>query len=285
MSRMRIPLQPAELVELEGRDAVAFAHAQFTTDVRALRVHGWQWSALLDAQGRALAFFLLARLADERLLSWLPIGDAHTFRDALARFVFRSRVTITVREDAWLHRDDDATPPAPWTTREHEGGIAVALTGASTRVAWIGPAVDATSGDTDTLVAWRRADIDDRLPLLPASLAGKFVPQALELQRIGEIRFDQGCYPGQEIAARLHFRGGNKRSLRRLRIRGTKAASGESLLDRDGTQVGTILHAAPDGNDSLALAVVADAAIGTLAVTGSGAPATWADDAGAATGS
>src|SRR5690606_41172554 len=71
--------------------------------------------------------------SSDLLLSWLPIGDAHTFRDALARFVFRSRVTITVREDAWLHRDDDATPPAPWTTREHEGGIAVEIGRASCR--------------------------------------------------------------------------------------------------------------------------------------------------------
>ena len=255
---MLIPLCPAHLLVLDGTDAVAFAHAQFTSDVRALAVGEWQWSAWLDAQGRARTVFALLRPQVERLVAWQPLGDAPAMRDALQRFVFRSAVRIDTVDGWSMHRADAA--PAERTMALHEGGYLLALPGAAPRAAWLGP----RSGEDDpaALACWRREDIAAGLPLLPASLAGEFVPQALALERIDAIRFDKGCYPGQEIAARLHFRGGNKRHLRR--ITAARVAEGAAVVSAaDGSAGGRILYAAPaeSAAGAIALAVLNDAAI------------------------
>lgn len=104
-------------------------------------------------------------------------------------------------------------------------------------------------------------------------MAGRFVPQALELERIGALSFDKGCYPGQEIAARLHFRGGNKRGLRAV-VTGTLAPPpGTTLSDADGQRIGEVLYAVPaQGGQPAAALVVAELA----------APAAADDTAGSA---
>ena len=99
--------------------------------------------------------------------------------------------------------------------------------------------------DTDAAVDWRHHDITARLPWLGPASAGRFVPQALELERIGALSFDKGCYPGQEIVARLHFRGGNKRGLRVVATGAAPPEAGATLLDANGDRLGEVLYAAP----------------------------------------
>ncbi len=91
---MQAPL-PAETLLLEGPDAGAFAHAQFSSKVDGLAVGRWQFSAWLDAKGRVRALFHLARLEPQRYLLLLRGGDAAAMVEALQRFVFRSRVRLT----------------------------------------------------------------------------------------------------------------------------------------------------------------------------------------------
>jgi len=62
------------------------------------------------------------------------------------------------------------------------------------------------------------------------------------------VRFDKGCYPGQEIAARLHFRGGNKREL--VRLRGSTHAIEELLRDTPGALQVLLMHR-DHGNDCI----------------------------------
>jgi folate-binding protein YgfZ len=257
---MTTPLCPAHLLTLDGTDAVAFAHAQFTSDVRTLSIGEWQWSAWLDPQGRARAVFALLRPRAEHLVAWQPLGDAVAMRDALRRFVFRSAVRIEAGEAWALHRATDA-PPAMRALELRHDGYLIALPGTNTRAAWIGP----RSGEDDpgALAAWRREDIAAGLPLLATPLAGEFVPQALDLERIDAIRFDKGCYPGQEVAARLHFRGGNKRRLQRISIAGGDPEPGAAVSTADGVPVGRTLYSAPLGTapGRIAMAVLNDAAI------------------------
>lgn len=260
---MSIPLCPAELLALSGADAVAFAHAQFTNDVNALDVGAWQWNAWLDAQGRARAFFALLRTAPTELLAWLPLGGAAAVREALSRYVLRAAVKLEARTWTLHAATADELTEAPGERRfaALDEDRVLRLPGAPARFARLSPA-SADAFDADALTRWRRDDIAAGLPLLAPELAGEFVPQALDLERLSAIRFDKGCYPGQEIAARLHFRGGNKRRLHPARIEGAAPASGTALHDAQGSDVGRILYAANTIDaTSVALAVVNEAAI------------------------
>lgn len=255
-------LSPAGVLILDGADAVAFAHAQFTSNVNELAVGAWQWSSWLDAQGRARCFFALLRTDATRLLAWLPLGDAAGMRAALARFVFRSKVALEAPSDWALHALPPSDLPGSMAARgfaAYRAGYALALPGPANRIAWLAPSADAAI-DAEALTRWRTQDIAARLPLLTTESSGEFVPQALDLERLDAIRFDKGCYPGQEVAARLHFRGGNKRHLLRLAIDGAAPAPGTPII-ADGTHTaGHVLYSTSlSATASEALAVVADA--------------------------
>lgn len=256
---MTVSLGSADLLVLTGADAASFAHTQFTSDVKTLADHTWQWSAWLDPLGRARHFFLLMRTGPTHLVAWMPLGGAAAMREGLARFVFRSAVKLDTPAGWSLHSatpDDFATPIGARQVASRQDGYGVVLPGPSQRMAWIAPTAD-TQVAAEDLDHWRIDDIAAGIPLLAPELGGEFVPQALDLERLDAIRFDKGCYPGQEIAARLHFRGGNKRQLQRLRVHGQAPAMGATVLDGEGRPVGRVLYAAADfAASSQALAVL-----------------------------
>lgn len=262
-------LSPAALVTLDGVDATAFAHAQFCTDVAGLDQGQWQWSGWLDAQGRARYFFSLLRVSDSRLIAWLPSGDAAQFSQQLAAFVFRSRVKLDAPTGWSLLQGDTSRPPAPdrrWLAVEDGFQLDVGVV--RTRTALLVPGISGTV-DEAASHAWQRADVADGLPLLATPVSGMFVPQALGFERLGALSHDKGCYPGQEIVARLHFRGGNKRHPYRITVDAdTLPLPGDGIGSANSPSSGTILYAAPgDGHGFTALAVMPEALVQAGALT------------------
>jgi folate-binding protein YgfZ len=254
-------LGPAALVRIAGRDAIAFAHAQFTSDVPGLAEGAWQWSAWLDAQGRARAVFLLLRVAADELLAWQPLGETATMTTSLARFVMRAAVRIEAIEATVEAIGANARVPAAGQIAHDDGGWTLMLgDGRGVRLVPGEP----RPADAPALAAWRLSDVDARLPLLPAAMAGECTPQALDLESIDAIRFDKGCYPGQEIAARLHFRGGNKRHLHRMTVHGAAVVGpGDELFDPAGAVTGRVLYVA-DSTPRRVLGVLVDGSPATL---------------------
>jgi len=253
-------LGPAALIRIAGRDALAFAHAQFTSDVRGLAEGAWQWSAWLDAQGRARAVFLLLRVAPDELLAWQPLGDPATLNTSLARFVMRAAVRIEAIDATVEAIDAPHDVLAGRVAHDGAGWTFVLADGRGVRLV---PG-DPRPADTAALVEWRLRDIEARLPLLPEAMAGECTPQALDLESIDAIRFDKGCYPGQEIAARLHYRGGNKRHLHRAAAEGhASPGAGDELFDPAGALAGRILYVAGSSTPRV-LGVLADGSSRTL---------------------
>src|SRR6476659_7643291 len=87
------------ILAVEGVDAARFAHAQFMSDVAALADGHWQWSGWLTPKGRVVALFALLRFDAQTLWLLLPDAGPRELREALQRFVFRSKVVLSVRED------------------------------------------------------------------------------------------------------------------------------------------------------------------------------------------
>jgi folate-binding protein YgfZ len=67
------------------------------------------------------------------------------------------------------------------------------------------------------------------------------LPPALSLEQLPAIAFDKGCYPGQEMVARLHYRGGHKRHLHRAEVP-AHVSAGTAVFDDD-RDVGQLLDA------------------------------------------
>lgn len=248
-------ISPATVLTLDGADASAFAQAQFCSDVAALADGQWQWSGWLDAQGRALYFFALLRLDSERLMAWLPAGDAQAFAAQLGRFVFRTRVSLAAPA-GWALVQPSGMTPAPQSWLAAGDGYALDIGVGESRLVSLQPDTSAPV-DKAAIQSWRLADIKDGLPLLATEASGMFVPQALGFEALGAVSHDKGCYPGQEIVARLHFRGGNKRHLYRVAIEGdVMPVSGEQLRTEQHDRVGTILYATPNPTGGLSALTV-----------------------------
>jgi folate-binding protein YgfZ len=230
---------PAELVSIEGPDAIAFAQAQFSSNLASLADGQWQFSAWLDAQGRVKFLFHLMRLDEHRLRLLLRGGQAEALASQLQRYVFRSKVSLSFASGRPLGTGETM----PSHAFEQQGDALVIGCGAHSL------RVDA-QGDGD----WRLLELRAGWPWLPEPLSGELLPASLGLGELGATALDKGCYPGQEIVARLHYRGGNKRHL--LRVRLSLAVPPGSVLDLQGCPSIPLLDVVPVDAAAEALAVV-----------------------------
>lgn len=257
------------MLELVGSDAVAFANSQFSSNVTQLSQGTWQLSAWLDAQGRARHTFLLLRVDAERLLAWLPRGDAEAMAAQLSRFVFRSKVSISAMKD-WHHLQLSSESPVEHLVQSFGDGWHLQWPGCGSRSAALVPRtaiLDMTDADPAARHAWQRADIESGLPWLDAELDGVCTATSLGLERLAAASTSKGCYPGQEVVARLHFRGGNKRHLWKIRIAGAVAPAPASAITTVDTEAhrGVLLHAQTDGNGACTgLAVLPESIAGAI---------------------
>ena len=101
-----------------------------------------------------------------------------------------------------------------------------------------------------------------------AEQSEEFTPHMLNLDLLGAVSLDKGCYPGQEIVARTHYRGATKRRLARFESSGP-VAPGDAVRDDSGNSVGEVVNAV--GTDLLAVVPVAQAdsalSVGELKLT------------------
>ncbi|MBX3726425.1 MAG: folate-binding protein YgfZ [Xanthomonadales bacterium] len=261
MTHPEIPSHPfalpqGELLSITGPDALAFAQAQLMNDVEALALGGWQWNGWLDAKGRLQALFGLLREDDQRLLAWLPAGGAEALATALARFRFRSKLQLLPDRERTL------------------AGVAGAATGTAGEFPLpddplIGPrhlrllaSGAAPLAGARVVDAWHAADLRLGLPWLrpDGPGTGRFVPQWLGLDTLPALSLRKGCYPGQEIVARMHYLGQSKRGPALLRGAGSVPASGWRALAADDQALGELVDAVDDGEGGwLALAALSGA--------------------------
>ena len=282
---MPIALPPLQLLELSGHDAVAFAHAQFASDVRALAVGHWQWSSWLSPQGRVRALFRLLRTDDDRFLAVTTVSTA-PLRDALSRYVLRSKVQLRSSAATWAWGCFDAAEIPAGTAasidrfaRTREATVIPAPNGAATRWLVFGedsPAPDRPGLHYQTVERWQAADIEGGIVTLTEQQSERYLPAWLGLERLGAVSLGKGCYPGQEIVARMHFRGGNKRWLYRLAFTADALPlPGIALQAADAGIEGELVCAAwTDAPHGLALAVLPMVAAGGE-LTAPGTPATF----------
>jgi len=80
----------------------------------------------------------------------------------------------------------------------------------------------------------------------------QFTPHMLNLDLLGAVSVDKGCYPGQEIVARTHFRGTTKR--RCLRFESAEPVSPGDKVSAGDHDIGEVINAI--GKDLLAVVPV-----------------------------
>jgi tRNA-modifying protein YgfZ len=224
--RTTMPERPAvELVELgvlviRGSDAVRFLQGQLSNDLEGLAAGGSLLAGYHNPQGRAIAIVRLLRTDDE-LLAVMPRELVPAVAARLSRYVLRAKVQL--RDDSARWRVRGITEP----TERAELGMKVS--DAPARWIALAPAASgsATAEDAghppETPSAardeWTRLDIAAGLAQVYPATSELYVAQMLNLDLLGGIAFSKGCYTGQEVIARAHYRGRVKRRMQRWRTR------------------------------------------------------------------
>lgn len=271
-------LTESTCVEVRGADAGRFLHAQLSQSIvpgsaTAAPLAGW-----LDARGRVRALLRVWPLPDRWLLA-TPRDGVDDLLKRLRMFVLRSAVTLRVADDVALAALLDATADrlaARGLLPSAEPGTVIAhgelhwlcvgagywqVLGPSAAVAALDPAV--------TPAAAALAEIRLGLPAITPPLVDRFVAQMLNLDALGATVFDKGCYPGQEVVARVHNLGDVKRRAHRYSAAVAPPAIGAAVTAPGGNAVGEVIRSAPAGEGCELLAVVDHAATdGPLAIAG-----------------
>jgi tRNA-modifying protein YgfZ len=215
---------------VRGADCVRFLQGQVSADVQALTAARSLLAGYHNPQGRTIAVLRLVQRAADELLALLPRELVTPVAARLSKFVLRSKVSISDASEAWQVRGLIAPPgtllPPQWPQEVNgqsalAGGAAVRVPGEPPRWLLVLPADPPLPAWLTQLPEvrrerWRHLDIEAGLPQVVASTSEAFVAQMLNLDVLGGISFEKGCYTGQEVIARAHWRGKVKRRLQRF---------------------------------------------------------------------
>lgn len=259
--------EPLALDELgilgaDGGDAAAFLHSQFTNDLHALADDRAQLSAYCMPKGQTIANFLIWRTGAGQYRIVVPRELAAPLLQRLQMFRLRARIELEDLSDRLaLHGLLPGTeapasidlPSAPLGKTERDACTAIAWPGASQRWLLASPRTSAANAPADGQGSgsgqWRWLDIEDGLPFVQAANRERFVPQHLNLDLLDAVSFDKGCYPGQEVVARMHYRGKIKHRAYRLGSTPAEALKpGDEIFLRhtaDARACGRIIDARP----------------------------------------
>ena len=264
-----LPLIHWGLIRACGGDAIKFLQGQLTNDVALMSDSQVRLAGFCSAKGRLQASFVVWKLADDDVLLACAASVLPAALKRLSMFVMRAQCKLSdASSDLGLHGlvGDSARPligDAPvWTQRAIDGGTLVRLPDVDGVVRCMVAIAGAPAGPVLAADTWRALEVRSGIPLIEAATAEQFVPQMLNYEIVGGVDFKKGCYPGQEVVARSHYRGTIKRRMFLFECAAPLAAGEEVFHSADaGQPAGVVVNAAPWAKGSVALVEVKLAAL------------------------
>ncbi|MEQ4618865.1 MAG: folate-binding protein [Corticimicrobacter sp.] len=240
------------VIRAQGEDAFSFLHGQMTQDISGLTAGQARLAGYCSPKGRMLASMLVWRhegANGPEVVMLLSRSIAAAIHKRLSMFVLRAKVRLLIEDNApvlgcslaaadsavcseGLPDTTTAMPDHAWALQQVDGLTLIGMPAGSAGVGrWL--VIDAAAQDAETLPAtlqsalssqaegpalaatqdWLAEDIRAGLPWIVAATQDMFIPQSLDFELIGGVNFRKGCYPGQEVVARSHYRTTVKRRM------------------------------------------------------------------------
>ena len=264
------------LLEISGSDAFEFIHGQITADLNLAGTHGWLFSAWCLPNGRVISTFIIY-VNNGSLHMIVPSMLKDKIMKRLSMFILQSRVSVKdVSEDyALIGLSDTDIKKILQHASTTEGNkiqsekiTGLKLWGHTPRYLLISKmeyVEDLMNHITETSTPGERADwslldIEAGMPWIINATSEAFLPQMLNLDQMHGLSYLKGCYPGQEVIARLHYRG----QLKKMMYLGTGKAditpgAGDSLITKSsGNVVADVIDAELYSSGGFRLLAVAE---------------------------
>ena len=272
------------LISVTGADAVTFLQGQLTNDIRQVTETQSQFSAWCTAKGRALATFFVTQRQGVYYLSVSRDLLEPTLK-RLRMYVLRSKVVLEDASTSLVHfgyaaPDGDEhlkailgkAPENAYDTVQVNNLTIMRQPAPIPRFKILGELEEArklwqrlnVNAACVGRSSWEYFNIRSGVPMVTLASTEAWVPQMINLHLINGVSFTKGCFPGQEVVARLKYLGKSKRQMYRIGIPhciNVPAVGTDFASDTD-PAAGTILNAArnPDGYvEALAVMKIAEA--------------------------
>lgn len=269
------PLAPYGVLEAHGPDSAKFLQGQITCDVREIGPTRSIPGAYCTQKGRMLSSFQLLQRDDDRLWLRMRADLIENTARTLGKYSVFSKVKLAPRTDivgfgvhgpgaaALLSQLCGAVPDGPNATlatgdtlllQRADDWLECWLPAATAADFWQRAAVQASPVGTEY---WRWLVLRSGFGEISAATAELFIPQMLNYHLNGAVNFKKGCYTGQEIVARTHYRGQVKRHVQLASCAAKSAPEpGADVLGASGNTVGNVVDSALAGDGYCELLVV-----------------------------
>ena len=278
-------LEHESLLHLQGPDARTFLQGQVTCDIRRLSASAALAGSYCTVQGRVVCDFLLCELSPEHLVLRMRRDIRAASAALFARYIVFSRAKLEAERDDWrvvacwgaeaarqLQALFGVVPNGKYSACNGEGFALVQVDEAGEQFECYlqqGVAAEPLARieaelQAATEPAWQALQVAAGIARIEAGTSGEFIPQMLNYDVTGHISFNKGCYTGQEVVARMHYRGKPKRRLYQAMIESTSLPAaqapqaGAALYTGGSTQpAGNVVNCVLTGDGELALLVTA----------------------------
>lgn len=265
-------LDDEALLHIVGPDTLTFLQGQTTCDTRPADAGQAVPGAYCTPKGRVVCDFLLCQIAENHFALRLRREILDSSAAVFGKYIVFSKAELVTDNQSWqafgcwgedaataLHSTLSITPDQSGNGKRysscHGEGFALVQTDAEGRQfeCYINTdshpelaeklAATMSPGDANS---WKAQQIEQGLGRIEAATVEAFIPQMLNYDLTGFVSFDKGCYTGQEVVARMHYRGKPKRRLYRATLNeGHPLPAGAPLFNTGSQQsVGTVVNSA-----------------------------------------
>lgn len=212
-----------EVISISGDEKYEFLQGLVTNDVNKAKKGKLVYALFLTPQGRFLYdMFVFER--DDKLFCDVQKSRKKELLAKLKMYKMRKAIDIVEERVQVYHsvKEGDYADP-----RSKKLGFRTYST-------------EKLSEDAD-LVEYHALRIKCKVPDADLDLTYlKSLPMDYELQKLGAIDFEKGCYVGQEVTARMNYRGKLRKTLKSFELLGSAPAKMEEI-ELEGKKIGTIL--------------------------------------------
>jgi hypothetical protein len=268
------------VLQVSGPDAIKFLQGQTTCDLEQLQGDAAMAGAYCTPQGRMVCDFRIFASAEENYLLQMHGSICDPSMGVFGKYIVFSKAEIANVSSDWQHfavwgesaagdlGAGDAAINQLWIENDC---LWLRTEGEQPRFEVCVPATQA-SAFTEKLAGrfqardesdWQLQEINAGIGHVEAETIESFLPQMLNYQLTDRVSFTKGCYTGQEVVARMHYRGKLKRAMYLARVTGTDTPTAGTSLFRPGSEqsVGNVVNAASSSDEIHLLAVVTSAVI------------------------
>ncbi len=229
------------VIRAQGEEAAKFLHSQLTQDLALQTPAQARLAGYCSAKGRLLATMLAVKPDEQAVLLALPAELVAATVKRLSMFVLRAKCKLSDDSAAWSvwglsgaqARDwlGASAPAQVWSVGRLAlaGGQEAFATrlpddGLTPRFLLLQPSGAAAPALTPIdPEEWQGLDVTAGLAWIRQATVEQFVPQMVNLELVGGVNFQKGCYPGQEVVARSQYRGTVKRRTHLFALEGSDA--------------------------------------------------------------